>query len=58
MKIRTFKHGYATLEKNAVNGFYIVRCYVGTELHDRVFVDDYRAARDYFRAFCAIARAA
>jgi hypothetical protein len=57
-KVKTFKHGHATIEKLAPSGMYLVQVYKGTELHDKVRLDDYRQAQEYFRAFCAIAKAA
>ena len=44
----------ATFEKN--HAFYVVKVYLGPELHDKILCDDYRMARDYFRAFCATAK--
>jgi len=38
------------------HAFYVVKVYLGTELHDKMLCDEYRAAREYFRAFCAIAK--
>ena len=43
-----------TLDRN--HAFYVVKVYFGTELHDRILCDTYAGARDYFRAFCAIAK--
>ena len=56
MKIKAFKHGHVTLERGDVSGLYSVRCYCGDTLHDKVVCDTYRAAMEYFRAFCRIAR--
>ena len=56
MKIKTFKNGYATLEKLYPSGMYLVQCYIGSELHDKIRCDDYHAALDYFRSFSAIAK--
>lgn len=58
MKTKVFRNGYATLEKLFPSGMYLVQCYTGTELHDKIRCDDYRSALDYYRAFCAIAKAA
>lgn len=57
-KVKTFKHGHATMEKLTPSGFYLVKVYVGANLHDKIMVDGYRSAQDYFRAFSAIAKAA
>lgn len=57
MKIKTYPHGHATMERQP-SGLYLVQCYVGADLRDKVRCDDYRTACEYFRAFCAIARAA
>jgi len=56
MQIKTYPNGYATFERLFPSGFYLVQCYVGSEMHDKIRCDDYRTAREYFRAFCAIAR--
>jgi len=58
MKIKEFRNGYATMEQLFPSGLYLVQCYKGTELQDKIRCDDYRAALDYFRAFSAIAKAA
>lgn len=55
MTLKNYRNGHATIERMP-SGMYLVQCYVGTELRDKVRCDDYRMARDYFRAFCAIAR--
>ena len=57
-KIKVFPNGYATLEKLYPSGMYLVQCYKGTELHDKVRCDDYRMALDYYKAFSAIAKQA
>ena len=54
MKIKTYPHGYASMEKTGA--LYTVKVYIGTELHDKTRCDDYRAALEYFRAFAAIAK--
>ena len=56
MKIKAFKNGYATFEKLFPSGYYLVQCYVGTELHDKVRCDDYRSAMDYYKSFALIAK--
>ena len=55
-KIKVFSNGYATIEKLFPSGMYLVQCYVGTELHDKVRCDDYHTAREYFRSFSLIAK--
>ena len=57
-KIKVFNNGYATLERLFPSGMYLVECYVGTELHDKIRCDDYRSALEYYKAFQAIAKAA
>jgi hypothetical protein len=55
-KIKVFSNGYATIEKLFPSGMYLVQCYVGTELHDKIRCDDYQTAREYFRSFSLIAK--
>jgi len=55
-KIKVFSNGYATLEKLYPSGMYLVQCYVGTELHDKIRCDDYRRACEYYKAFQSIAK--
>lgn len=57
-KIKVFPNGYATLEKLFPSGYYLVQCYKGTELHDKIRCDDYRMALEYYKAFSAIAKTA
>lgn len=57
-KIKVFSNGYATMERIYPSGLYLIQCYVGTELHDKIRCDDYKSALDYYRAFVAIAKAA
>lgn len=52
-KIKVFGDNYASIE---FDGYYIVRVYIGSRLTDKVRTDDYRTAREYFRAFCKIAK--
>jgi len=55
-KIKEFKNGNSILfEKN--HAFYVVKIYKGSELYDKILCDDYRMARDYVKAFSAIAKA-
>lgn len=54
-KIKDFKNGNSVIfSKN--HAFYVVKVYLGTELHDKILCDTYKGARDYVRAFCAIAK--
>jgi hypothetical protein len=55
-KIKTFKNGYATMEKLFPSGYYLIQCYKGSELHDKIRCDDYRTALDYFKSFSLIAK--
>lgn len=55
-KIKVFNNGYATFERLFPSGMYLVQCYVGTELHDKIRCDDYRSACEYYKAFQAIAK--
>jgi hypothetical protein len=57
MQIKAFKNGYATFDKHILSGYYIVKCYKGDTLHDKIMCDDYRMAREYWRAFCKLAKA-
>lgn len=54
MKIKTYPNGHATIEKTG--SLYTVRVYIGTELHDKIRCDTYKAAAEYFRAFSATAK--
>ena len=54
-KVKEFKNGNSVIfEKN--HAFYVVKVYIGTEIHDKVMCDDYRMARDYVKAFTGIAK--
>lgn len=57
-KIKTFKNGHASIERLFPSGMYLVQCYKGTELADKVRCDSYRVACEYYRAFQAIAKGA
>jgi hypothetical protein len=57
-KIKVFSNGYATLDRLHPSGMYLVQCYVGSELRDKVRCDDYRIARDYYKMFQSIAKSA
>ena len=56
MKIKTFKNGYTVFEKLFPSGMYLVKVYVGSELHDKIRCDDYQTALAYLRSFNAIAK--
>jgi len=56
MQIANYRNGHATLEKIEHNGYYSVRVYVGSNLHDKVTCDTRRIALEYWRAFKAIAK--
>lgn len=58
MKIKTYKNGHTVFERLSPSGMYLVKVYLGSELHDKVRCDTYRAAMEYLRAFNRIARAA
>ena len=49
---------YSFLERLFPSGYYLVQCYKGSELHDKIRCDDYRMAMDYYKAFSAIAKTA
>jgi hypothetical protein len=51
-EIKVFKHGHCTMEKLETSGMYLVRCYHGTELHDKVRCDTHGQAQAHFKAFC------
>ena len=53
---KTFKNGHASIEKIMHNGMYLVQCYIGTELHDKIRCDDYQTAMQYYKAFSNIAK--
>lgn len=55
-KIKEFKHGYATFEKLFPSGMYLIQCYIGSELHDKIRCDDYKTALQYYKAFSNIAK--
>ena len=56
MTIKCFANGYTSFERVAHNGYYIVKVYVNDQLHDKIMCDTYKNAREYLRAFNAIAR--
>lgn len=55
-KIRDYGTAHATMEKLFPSGMYLVELWSETGRVDRVRVDDYRAALDYYRDFSKIAR--
>lgn len=55
-KIKVFSNGYATFERLFPSGMYLVMCYVGDEVHDKIRCDDYRDACNYYKSFQAIAK--
>lgn len=55
-RLKVYKNGHASMERLSPSGLYLVQVYIGTELHDKIRCDDYRAALDYYRAFQSIAR--
>jgi hypothetical protein len=58
VKVETYRNGWTvTMDKAFPQGMYtvLVRNAAGN-VHDRIRCDDYRAARDYYRAFNAIAK--
>jgi hypothetical protein len=55
-KIKVFDKGSASVERLFPSGMYLVKCYTGQELHDKVMCDTYMRAMEYFRAFCRIAK--
>lgn len=56
MKLKSFDNGYAVLEKLFPSGMYLVECYIGSELHDKIRCDDYHDALNYFESFSLIAK--
>lgn len=57
-KSKAFKNGLVTIERMPVTGMFVVRCWIGSQLHDKVTCDTSRQAHDYYRAFANIARKA
>lgn len=59
MTCNVFSNGWSVFFNRLPNGWYetYVRNARG-DIHDKVRADDYRAAREYHRAFKAIAKAA
>jgi len=58
MKIKSYKNGYATMEKLFPSGMYLVQLRIGQVVADKIRLDDYKNALAYFRAFAAQAKAA
>ena len=57
MKSKTYPRGSVSMERLFPSGFYLVRVWRGSELHDSIRCDTYRSALEYFRAFDRIAKA-
>lgn len=57
-KIKTFKNGaWTSLERTPFAGYYVVRAYNSSgSLLDRMVCDTYDMAREYLKAFSALAR--
>ena len=57
-KRKDYKSGSSvTMEKLFPSGMYLIELRTPKgELHDKIRVDDYRMALDYWRSFCAIAK--
>lgn len=55
MKVYTFKNNSVVVDK-AQNGNYIVKLYIGENLHDKITCDTYSQACDYKKSFCKIAK--
>lgn len=56
MKIKTYKNGYATWDVVMPSGMIEVRVRCNNGFTDRIRCDDRRMAREYWRAFCLIAK--
>ena len=56
MKIKAFSNGYTVFERVFPSGMYLVKLYIGDTLSDKVLTDEYKSAREYLRAFNAIAK--
>ena len=53
-KLYLYKNAHVLFYK--ANGSYHVKLRIGSQLADKVVADSYRAACEYRRAFCAIAK--
>lgn len=59
MKRKDYPNGAsATMEKLSTSGMYLVEAWGPAGRLDRMRCDTYRAAAEYFRAFCRLAKAA
>ena len=58
MKIKTFANAYTVFERVFPSGMYLVKLYIGDNLSDKILTDEYKSAREYLRAFNAIAKSA
>jgi hypothetical protein len=56
MRIKEYKNGYVTFEKLFPSGMYLVQCYKGSELFDKIRCDSYKAAMEYYKAFSRVAK--
>jgi hypothetical protein len=58
-RVQVFNNGaYVTMERLFPSGYREVRVRGGGgELIDKITVDDYSVAMDYWRSFCAVAKA-
>ena len=59
-KIKTYRNGWAASLQKFTGSDYYVAAVLNAEgrVHDRIMIDDYRMAREYYRAFQSIAKAA
>lgn len=56
-KVKQFEQGHVVMERLEASGMYLVEAYTSAGRIERNRCDDYRIAREYFRAFCAIVKA-
>ena len=57
-KRKNYRNGSVVMTKSFPSGLYLVECWAGNDMVDKVRCDDYRIACEYFKAFSAIAKAA
>ena len=59
-KIKTYRNGWAaSFQKFNGSGYYVAAVLSADgRVHDRVMIDDYRKALEYYRAFQSVAKAA
>lgn len=55
-KIQVYNNCHCTMERLFPSGYYLLKVYIGSELHDKVRCDDYRDAMDYWKSFKKIAK--